>query len=106
MKSNTEHLKDLLHKWHNTEMPADISEAIEFIDAIEDEQENLKEELSNAELDLENLQTPDDSIGLTSVFLGLDTLHYRLEQGNLKIASQLENWINNIKEQNCAGVLL
>lgn len=108
-KTNIEHLRDILGK---TEFESPLTkEAIEFLDAIEEEQtdyeneiRNLKTEVSEKESEIESLEEKveglEDEETVEKVFLGLDTLHYRLENGNLKIQMQLEHWCEQVQKQN------
>lgn len=107
--NNIEHLRSIIKHYASTGI--DTTEAEEFIDAVEDEYNDkvagLEAENDTLQTELDDLKDQEDQEDqeeTISVFLGLDTLHYRLEQGNLRIQQQLEAWINNIKKQNCAGV--
>lgn len=85
----------------------DAEEALEFIDAMEEEITDLKDEVSTLETtvsenesEIENLK---DNEEYEEINLGLDTLHYRLEKDNLKIKMQIDHWIAQVKKQNCVG---
>lgn len=106
--TNVDALRKIIND--NNSFMSDSVEALEFIDAIEeeiidlkDERATLRTEVVDRESEIRSLQ---DQPETTAVFLGLDTLHYRLESGNLRITQQLENLLNNIKHQNAAGILL
>lgn len=99
-KTNTDHLRELINSDSYSK-----EEALEFILAIEDELSECEQELKDEKDDCDRLEADNEELqesvsNHTSIFLGLDTLHYRLEKGNLKIQQQLENWIDRIKEQN------
>lgn len=108
-KTNIEHLRDILGK---TEFESPLTkEAIEFLDAIEKEQtdyedeiRNLKTEINEKDSEIEYLEEKVEGLEEDelddSVFLGLDTLHYRLENGNIKIQMQLEHWCEQVQRQN------
>lgn len=59
-----------------------------------DEVDNLKSELDSAETEISNLSDQPEFI---SENLGLDTINYYLEKGNLKVSQQLESAFNLIK---------
>lgn len=101
-KSNADHLRELINSDSYSK-----DEALEFITAIEEEIKYAGYDLKQAEQERDLIQQElDDQPELTEVFLGLDTLHYSLENGNLKISQQMENFINGVKNQNGAGVLI
>lgn len=111
-KSNIEFLREIIQK-NKFEQPAS-TEALEFLDAIEEELtesvdliRSLKEEVSDKESEITKLEETieeleDEDIG-EEVFLGLDTIHYRLENGNLKIQIQFEHWCEQVKKQNAVA---
>lgn len=108
-KTNIEHLRDILGK---SEFESPITkEAFEFLDAIEEEQTDYKDEIRELKNDIRDKESEIESLeekveGLEheelddSIFLGLDTLHYKLENGNLKIQMQLEHWCEQVQKQN------
>lgn len=108
-KTNIEHLREILGK---TEFESPLTqEAIEFLNAIEEEQsdledeiKNLKEEVREKESEIDDLEEKieemDDEEFGSAVFLGLDTIRYELENGNLKIQSQFEHWCEQVQKQN------
>lgn len=84
---------------------ANYDEIFEFIEAAENEYGDKLQELKHAKKEIKDFEDEqEETIDMEVVNLGLDTLHYGLENGNLKITSQLETWINQVKKQNCAGV--
>lgn len=92
-KSNADHLRELINSDSYSK-----DEALEFIQAME-------EELKVAESDNKSLvEELDSRPETTAVFLGLDTLHYRLDKGNLRIQNQLEEWVSEVKQQNVATI--
>jgi predicted RNase H-like nuclease (RuvC/YqgF family) len=108
-KSNIDNLRDILGK-NEFESPL-TKEALEFLDAIdedqtdyEDEIRNLKSDISDKDSEIERLEEKVEELEEEelegSVFLGLDTLHYRLENGNLKIQMQFEHWCEQVQKQN------
>lgn len=104
-KSNIEHLRDILKEFQ-THDSIKADEAEEFLDAIESDIDDLKEEIRNAEDnepdDDDKEEIAEDYIGdkFTKEYLGLDTIEYRLENGNLKIQMQLDQFLHNVKKQN------
>lgn len=98
-KSNYDHLRELCADHAN------YDEIFEFIEAAENEYGDKLQELKHAKKEIKDFEDEqEETIDMEVVNLGLDTLHYGLENGNLKITSQLETWINQVKKQNCAGV--
>ncbi len=99
--SNEQALRQLLEKWDSPH----VEEANEFLDAIIEEHKDeievfesrisaLQNEIStlekeNTRLENELEETPD----FQTVNLGLDTLHYHLDKGNLLIQQRLEDAI-------------
>lgn len=101
-KSNADHLRELINSDSYSK-----EEALEFVTAMEDEVSDLNNQLKESDKEAEELQTEIDEMPETeSEFLGLDTIHYRFEQGNLKIKLQFEHWVNLVKQQNGAGVMM
>lgn len=108
-KSNADHLRELINSDSYSK-----EEALELVAAMEEDitdananAEEMKSVAIDAEQERDDLQTQlDDRPILAKVFLGLDTMHYYLEAGNLKIRQQLEDFINEVKSQNGAGVLI
>lgn len=101
-KSNADHLRELINSDSYSK-----EEALEFIAAMEEELTDEKQEVKDLKEEKDLLQEEiDNQPALTKVFLGLDTLHYHLEQGNLRIQLQLEDFLNQIKSTNGAGVLM
>lgn len=70
----------------------DLIEENDYISAkLSGAEDELREaEKENSELEA---QLVDSFTDATSVNLGLDTLHYKLERGNLQIASRLEQFL-------------
>lgn len=52
-------------------------------------------------------QSDDDDENVTydnSDFVGLDTINWSLDKGNLKVEQQMEAFIESLRKQNCVGV--
>lgn len=95
-KSNYDHLKDLLK---GTVIE---DEALEFLEAM---QEGYTDEIKELKKELDDLKAEEhDMDGYDAIDLGLNTMYIKLEKGNLRIQSQLEAWVNQVKKQNCAGM--
>lgn len=92
-KSNADHLRELINSDSYSK-----DEAMEFIQAMEEElketEQSLKEEETAREQAEDELAEQPE---LTKVFLGLDTIHYYLENKNLRVTEQLESSFNSIK---------
>lgn len=100
-KSNADHLRELINSDSYSK-----EEALEFVIAMEEELRNTEEALKDEEAEKELLKNEIDNTPRTDkVFLGLDTLHYRLENGNMKISDQLDAWITQIKQENSTTVI-
>lgn len=102
-KSNIDRLREIVED----------DAALEFLDAVAEELEaadediaDLRLELRGAKEEIAELNEYQKETTTARIHLGLDTLHYRLEHGNLRVQQQLGEWINNIKQENGAGVLM
>lgn len=111
-KSNVEYLRAILEELGKEDMGDEyrtekMNEGFEFVDEIEgdlkdidnlgDDIKKLEEENRSLESELSEME---DNPHEEEVFLGLDTLYYRLEKGNLKIQMQLEHWCELVRKQN------
>jgi chromosome segregation ATPase len=105
MKKELKQLRDIIEEFQDIENPYSekLEKCITLIDTIEDdmqelvdEVDTLKGELDDANTEISNLQDAEPDYG-NSVDLGLDTIHYKLESGNLKVSQQLESAFNLIK---------
>lgn len=106
-KTNIKHLREII-EIH--------PEATEFLNAVEQELSDANDdardwekqchsfesdcddkdkEIERLESEIENLQVSDNQS-----FVGLDTIYWRLESGNLKIQTQVENFITALQKQN------
>ena len=76
----------------------DNNEASELFEEI---YEDLRYEISEQEDEIKDLKNKldelEEQLQLISENLGLDTIHYHLESGNLKVSQQLESAFNLIK---------
>lgn len=101
--TNIEHLKVILgnYELENTE------EAMEFVEAIEKELEEKDtdiEDLKNeyAESDMEDEDEKEAEYD-NSDFVGLDTINWSLDNGNLVIQQKMEYFIESLRKTNCVG---
>lgn len=104
-KTNIEHLRDILNGFNKTH-GIDITEAEDFLEAAEEELDEANDEIKNLKYDNdsdddEEKEEPEYD---NSDFVGLDTIHWSLDNGNLRIQQQMEGFILRLKEQNCVGV--
>ena len=100
MEDQIEDLKSELEERENeiSNLEAELKEANDRIDELKEELEEVKGELDDANTEISNMQDQlDEQPSLESVDLGLDTIHYCLESGNLKVSQQLESAFNLIK---------
>lgn len=110
-KTNIDHakniLKDLKCHEHGTDpFNEKMKEILEFLDFAADEIKSLKDDLKKAEddrdefdIDLSNLKEAEPEYK-HSDFVGLYTIHWLLQNGNLNIQSELESFINKLKIKN------
>jgi len=96
-KTNIEHLRDLLNDFKAIDSEKG-EEAIEFLETIHDEIIKKDQEIS----DLEMIEEPDDREPEydNSDFVGLDTINWKLDNGNLKIQQQMESFVQRLKKEN------
>lgn len=98
---NIGHLRDILTKYQLE----DTTEAIEFLDAIESDAEDIFIEMGEKDQEIKNLETDsdeesDDPAYDNSDFVGLDTINWSLENGNLVIQQKMEYFVEALKKQN------
>lgn len=97
--TNVEHLKSILSKYEleNTE------EALEFLEAIENEVGDLSDQLKVKQEECDDLTSHlssfEDDFD-NSDFVGLDTIRWKLDKGNLAIQQKMEYFIQQLKKQN------
>lgn len=96
IQQNIKHLKDVLAKpeSHPNE------EALEFLEAIEEDVRDLQEEANVAKQELKNFEDEDEEQE-NKDFVGLDTIKWELVNGNLKVQMQMEKFIESLRQQNC-----
>lgn len=88
MKTNEQYLRELI---------AHYDEAIEFLDAMLEDHKKECEGLETDEILQEQINDLEEKLdGYTTVDLGLDTLHYKLEKGNLRIKEKLESMLRRV----------
>jgi hypothetical protein len=108
-KSNIEHLKDIFAELKKTH-GIDIEEAEEFLEAAEKELTDAEDEIINLKEDLADANSSDDDENgndvelVNSDFVGLDTINWSLQNGNLLIQQEMENFLLRLKHKNCASV--
>jgi hypothetical protein len=97
-KTNVEHLRDLINGFKVIDSEKG-EEAIEFLDAIQNEMKKKDKKIA----DLELIEEPNDKEPEydNSDFVGLDTLNWSLDGGNLKIQQQVESFIQRLQRENC-----
>lgn len=94
-KSNIDHLRDILEKYQLE----DTTEAKEFLDAIEKEEIEYKDKISSLKEDMEEEEKEEVDL-VNSDFVGLDTINWSLENGNLVIQQKMEYFIEALQKQN------
>jgi hypothetical protein len=104
-KTNVQHLRDIIKEFE-THDSLKAEEAGEFLDSIEEEIDDLKQDVRDAEsaepdkAELEEIAEDYIADEFTKEFVGLDTIEYRLVNGNLKIQMQVEQFVKNLQKQN------
>lgn len=93
--TNTQALRNIIEGLKDEML--DTTEALEFIEAIEDQLDGKDERIKELEKDIEDMGEAEEKPAFTSVFLGLDTIEYRLEKGNLEITQRVETFLNRLK---------
>jgi hypothetical protein len=94
-KTNIDFLRDLINGFKVIDFEKG-EEAIEFLDAIQNELWEAGEEIS----ELKSKVTEKDPEYDNSDFVGLDTIHWKLDSGNLKIQQQMESFIQRLEREN------
>lgn len=94
--SNVVHLRKILSEYKND----NISEALEFLDAIEkeiDDHTDMNRKLieENRSLESELMEYQDSTDGCE--LLGLDTIHYSFDLGNIVIRESFNKWVESVK---------
>lgn len=101
-KSNLNHLKDILDGYRSTHL-LDTTEAEEFLESIGDEMEEKDNEITSLKDEVNELENNDDDKEeielVNSDFVGLDTINWSLENGNLRVQQQVDNFIISLKKQ-------
>lgn len=98
-KNNIDALRDILKEFESHD-PQKAKQADKFV-------LSMREDIKTMGAEIKRLKDFDgDETGPNydnSDFVGLDTLHWSLDSGNLKIQSQMENFIEQLKSENCVG---
>jgi len=112
-KSNIDILKGLVSEIANHEFGTDpfnekIEEIEEFVASVEGELDDkdseireLKETITGLENQAKELEEEYDYT-ITDSFVGLDTIRWELENGNLAIMGKMEDFIASLKKEYCA----
>jgi hypothetical protein len=98
-KTNIEHLRDLINGFKVIDSEKG-EEALEFLDAIQEEMYKKDKEIEDLEMMEEPNDTEKEPEYDNSDFVGLDTLNWSLDGGNLKIQQQVESFIERLKREN------
>lgn len=102
--NNTQALRSLL-KGYSIE-----DEAVEFLDAIDEEFDDNRSEAINLSQQIEELenkaeQLEDELSGCeTHIIAGMDTIYIKLDQGNLEIQSRVDTFVERLKKHYNAAV--
>jgi vacuolar-type H+-ATPase subunit I/STV1 len=107
-KTNIEHLKDIIKELKIYDSQK-ATEAEEFLEAIENELTDSEDEMQtikerNAELNSEIDTLEGGGSYDNNDFVGLDTINWSLEKGNLAIQQRMESFIERLQKENCVGV--
>lgn len=102
-KSNIQHLRDILEGFNKTH-GIDLTEAHEFLDAAEEEERKSEKALrvkSDLEERIRELEDEyEESVYANEDFVGLDTIRWDLQNGNLVVMQQMEGFIARLQHQN------
>lgn len=98
--SNIDHLRDIINGFKVIDSEKG-QEALEFLEAVEKEIKEKDDEISDLEM-MEEPNDPEDKEPEydNSDFVGLDTLNWSLDSGNLKIQQQVESFIQRLQREN------
>lgn len=99
-KTNIQHLKDIVKDFEAFD-PIKAAEADEFLNAIQDELNEKDKEIMELDIKTEYLEDTEQDYDNRN-FVGLDTVNWSLDNGNLKIQSQMELFIAQLQKQNMA----
>lgn len=100
-KSNAQHLKDLLTIMKGI-LPKEGEEAMEFLEAIEEEIIDKGDEIRKLTREIDELEEDDDSEEASpsnESDLGLDTLRWELVNGNIVIDGLMESFIESVQKK-------
>lgn len=102
-KTNIEFLKDIFKEMSGI-TPALVTEAEEFLDAVEKELNEANGRVLELHEQVDNLEATINNTELSEkTYLGLDTLNWELENGNLLIQQRVENFLGALKKEFCVG---
>lgn len=101
-KTNEQYLRELLEKIKGL-LPQEGEEAIEFFDALIDEHNDelieKNDEITKLKEEIEDVEESEE-ISLTNTSeLGLDTLHWELQNGNMVIEDLVEKFIESVQKK-------
>lgn len=97
-KSNIDHLRDIIKRMVHT----DKEEALEFLDAIEEEYKDMvpKTEDPDEEEEDDLEEEEREPKYAHADYVMLDTVYWKLENRNIKIEMQMEAFIEGLKKEN------
>lgn len=111
-KSNMQHIRDIMTKLADGPIGEDpkqelITEMEEFVDSVEEELTEAKDRISELETEtnhqestIDNLKEEVEELEYDNAEnLGVDTLYWKLEQGNIVVTQHMESFIRNMKEK-------
>jgi hypothetical protein len=81
----------------NGQLEIEVKSLEETIINLKDEKTKLEEELASANSQISELE---ENPSFEESFLGLDTLKWELQNGNLIIQQKVENFIHSLQKQN------
>jgi len=101
-KSNIDHLRDLL----KDVVHANKEEVFEFLEAAEYEIDELKNEKTKLQEELDDLESlgssdddEDEEDDFNSENLGLDTFNWKLDHGNIVIEEHIQAFVTQMKRK-------
>ena len=102
--TNLQRLRNVIENMqHNGKQNNKVAAALRLCDSVKDDFRTLAGKISaynDGDTQLDDVTGGE----FNSDFVGLDTIEWRLEKGNLKIQERMERFISNLKQDNGAGI--
>lgn len=86
----------------NSQLEVEVKSLEQTVDGMKDENKTLEEELQSARNAVNELE---ENPSFEKTFLGLDTLNWQLESGNLVIQQRMESFIESLQKEFSASAV-